>query len=87
MSENKVWLLNREDGLCSYDEVHAFVIRAKTAEEAREIAQSKGADEVRYRGFSWCNPNHASCVELTGVGDEGVIVRDFDTGESKWCGP
>jgi len=73
----RIWKLTRI-GEAYYDEVEGFVIRARDESEARDIAQFKGADEVK-RG-SWCDPAFATCEELTGDGNGGVIMCDFKAG-------
>ena len=80
----KLWLIYPQEEYeteLDYDDcAQQFVIRAETAEQAREIAQKNGGDEVRYTKFSWLNKEHAHCHELSVEGDAMLIMRDFLAG-------
>jgi hypothetical protein len=55
-----------------YDKVYGVVIRAGTAEQARELVEP--GDEPRW---AWLDAAHSSCTELTAGGLEGEVIRDF----------
>lgn len=67
-----------------YDKTFGFVVRAKTEQEARQLAQANGSDEIK--GFDhnqkfvnwqpWLDPAYSTCVELTAEGEAGVIIED-----------
>ena len=75
----KLWLLEPVDeDPFGYDCAHGFVIRAKTEEQARQLAHENGGDESRPRGGKpWLDPKYTSCVLLTAKGDAGVVLEDY----------
>jgi len=81
--------LQKEDDLWSdyYGCVFGMVIRAQTEIEARKIAQKEGGFETErvdknqiVKLFPWHDPKYTTCVELTPVGDAGLIVKDMREG-------
>lgn len=75
----KLWHLFREEGSW-YDENHAFVIRAASEEEARELANRQGGDEHARDPDFWKSPANATCVEITADGPAEIILTDFLAG-------
>lgn len=87
----KIYILRPKENLKDnpwtpwYDKVFGFIVRAKTEEEARKMANEQGGDEtgpVRNRvyrtgGDPWLNPEYSTCEELSKEGEAGVIMRDF----------
>ncbi len=73
----KLWLLDPiSDDDCSWDCARGFVIRAKTEDEARKIAESHHGDESDYEEF-WTNPAKSTCKILSNKGKMELILRDF----------
>lgn len=79
----KLWLLrpnNYEGNLGNtawdpwFDKAFGFVIRAKTAQEARQLAQSRHGDEGK---LAWVDEAQSICEELLPDGPAQVIIRDF----------
>jgi hypothetical protein len=60
-----------------YDSCRAFVIRAESEAEAREIGAGKCGDEG---ADTWRDPVWSTCFELTGNGGSGVVLTDFAAG-------
>jgi len=69
-----------------YDKSFGFVIRAETEEKARELAHDNAGDENRGEFFNqrisatkspWKDSNYSTCVELSAVGAEELIMQDF----------
>lgn len=56
-----------------WDKAFAFVVRAATEREARELANTNAGDEGRV----WANPDYTCCEELTAEGDSEIVIRDF----------
>jgi hypothetical protein len=85
----KLWELapNNTDGDDSpwnpwYDKCFKFVIRAKTAKKAREIAEENAGDENKdCRGNKYCNvwldSKLTYCIELKKEGEEILIIKDL----------
>lgn len=72
-----------------YDVCEGFVIRAKTEEEARQIADKCGGDEnMSGSGFRkappknrpWLHPEMTTCTKITGRGKSELIICDFHHG-------
>ena len=60
---------------CSYDELNQAVVRAKSAEEAREFMSDHFGNEEKYK---WIDPTFSSCKQVTGEdGKQGLVVADF----------
>ncbi len=85
----KLWLLRPVEGLSDKDnpwvpwcdKAHGFVIRAKTEEEARKMANEEGKPEVGpWKGDPWLNAKYSLCVELIPEGEDGVIICDYQGG-------
>lgn len=87
----KLWLSRpiESSGLWGpwYDKCFGFVVRAKTEERARKLAEDASGDESAYTYLdgggtkkivrAWEESHHSTCVELTTEGDEMVVIRDF----------
>lgn len=83
----RLWLVSapdygaagREFGAWSprYDKVFGVVVRADTAQEARELAAGNCGNEGRE---PWLDEDQAQCVELTADGPAGIILTDFSAG-------
>jgi len=76
----KLWLLRPHDNdpaweRPSYDKAYGFVVRAATAEIAREIASRDAGDEG---AAVWLDRSHSACVELTQQGSPQIVLRDFN---------
>ena len=61
-----------------FEKYHAFVIRAKNENEAREIAHQYDTNGET-RGY-WLDEKYTACVELTNVGEPGVVIADYVNG-------
>ena len=72
-------LESKETNLWSpwYDKAFAFVVRAKTVKDARQIASLSCGDEGKK---AWLSPYHSTCKELKADGPEETIIRDFARG-------
>jgi hypothetical protein len=83
----KLWILkpNANDKLLPnpwepwYDKAFAFVIRANTESEARQIADKSAGDENSEIAnlYPWLNSTYSTCLELKSDGESGMILRDF----------
>ena len=86
----RLWLLrpieeNSEAWSPWYNKSFGFVIRAKTEERAREIANNAGGDETgkinndiyRVGGDLWLDSKQSTCIKLNNIGEEELIIRDF----------
>jgi len=60
-----------------YDTYRAFVIRAESEAEAREICAGECGDEG---AGTWRDPVWSTCLELPGNGGSGVVLTDFAAG-------
>lgn len=65
-----------------YDKAFGFVVRAESEAQAREFAQADAGDEEIGPDYDtkiavWQDPARSTCVELTALGDAGVVLRDF----------
>jgi hypothetical protein len=84
----KLWLLKAheiDDFMESpwspvWDTAQGFVIRAKTEQDARRLANKHGGDENLADRNVWLDPNFTTCTELTLIGEEGIVLRDFHYG-------
>lgn len=74
----KLWLLTALE--TDYDCKAGFVIRARTEESARKIANENGSDEVRSNPEFWLTPKTATAEEITSKGNEEIILTDFRAG-------
>lgn len=69
-----------------YDCAWAFVVRAETEAEAREIAQSHGGDEVnrwtpkKEKLNTWLDPSVTTCLPLGPDGTPGLVIEDYHAG-------
>lgn len=81
----KLWLLEarsgelpREDNPCAEWDVNlGYVIRAKTEERARQLAQDKSShesDTLESCKTPWLDPHYTTCTELGVDGPEEVIM-------------
>ena len=88
----KLWILRPIRGLLIdpwepwYDKAFGFVVQADTEMAARQFAQEEGGTERIKWGKqytecitapAWTDPELSTCVELTAVGEPGVVMRDF----------
>ena len=89
----KLWILRAREDLPNgdnpwepwYDKAFRFVVRARTEEEARKLANDSGGDETgpvrteEYRtgGDPWLDAKYSTCEELTGEGEAEVILGEF----------
>lgn len=94
-----LWLLKARDGLPEEDNPWVnpvgtnlgVVVRAKTEQRARELAQSVAADEKSVTEMdrhvignintvktyaAWTDPKYSTCEELQPDGEEAVIIID-----------
>lgn len=82
----RLWLLTARGDLPEtenpwkpwYDKNCGFVIRAADEVRARQLAdrEAKYGDETRQFSDAWTNPKYSTCVELSSVGTEDVILVD-----------
>lgn len=74
----RLWLVRPHDGDAAwepwYDKAFGFVVRAATAEVAREIASRAAGDEG---GAVWLDRSRSACVEITYEGSPQIVLRDF----------
>jgi len=68
-----------------YDVFDGWVVRAPSEREAREIAQSRGGDEVgsyfdKDNRHFWTDPDLTTCVPLTEDGAAGAVLGSFNAG-------
>jgi hypothetical protein len=80
----KLWHLWRS-GTGHYGTHQAFVVRAETEEQARELAQELansrgwgdlvGSDRKMKRRYTWENADLSNCEELKPEGNSEVIVE------------
>ena len=77
----KLWLLEaireRSPWVPWYDTCFGLVVRAETEVEARAIASENGGEEIKSGAEPWMHEEYSTCIELTGDGDRGVIIRDI----------
>lgn len=89
----KLWLLRPKPDIPEendpwepwYDKAFGFVVRAESEERARTLANDSGGNETgeittnvyRMGGDPWLDPDFSTCVELTNVGVEAVIICDL----------
>lgn len=71
----KLWLISRNDSM--YDEWDAFVIRAKSAQEARRIASLFC---TKYGVHSFKSSEHSQCAAIKLEGESEVILGSFNAG-------
>lgn len=89
----KLWLLRPAEGLERnedpwepyYEKTFGFVVRAASAEDARQIADRNSGNEnqPKYRGnelvhekHPWLDERLSTCTELCADGEPGVIIQD-----------
>lgn len=78
----KTWILKAREDLPKdddpwnpwYDKNFGLVVRAKTEDRARQLAQSVAADEKP--GSPWLDAKYSTCEQLTSKGTEGVLMID-----------
>lgn len=79
----KLWLLRPVKDLPDgdnpwepwYDKCFGFVVRAKTEDDARQIAHAEAGDENR-KSTPWLDPKYSTCEPLVNKGDAGMIIQD-----------
>ena len=65
-----------------YDKTFGLVVRAETEEDARNFASTTDGDEnpnhYLHPGANspWRDPIQSTCIELTRLGEPGVILED-----------
>lgn len=73
----RLFLLERVDSV-GHDEASGFVVRARSAREARELVSDEcvvgPGDEGRE---AWLDPRRTSCRALREGGKVQIILRDF----------
>jgi len=69
----KLWVLEQRDGY-GWDEYGSKVIRARTEEKARAIANVSTGDE----GKIWSDKKLVSCERVFVGGEEGEILGSFN---------
>ena len=72
-----LWLLKARADKHPNDTADGFVVRARTAKQARGYAASHAGDEGP---TYWLNPKASTCRELTIEGPSGIVLRDFCAG-------
>lgn len=71
----KLYLLTPiKDWLPWYDKCFGVVVRAKTVEQARELASESAGDEGKE---VWFDATLTRCEELTNEGEPGRILVNF----------
>ena len=69
-----------------YDKTFGFIVRAIDEATARKYADESAGDENRGEFMNkeiaktknpWLDEKYTTCEELSGNGDEGVIMKDF----------
>jgi hypothetical protein len=74
----KLWLLTEIDtNKPNYDTADGFVVRARSASEARRLAALQAGDEA---GAYWRDAKRSKCKMLRAKGRAGVILRDYHGG-------
>jgi hypothetical protein len=66
----------------AWDRTMGLVIRADDEEEARKIAAENTRYEYEYRDLPnpWLYAGMTSCQLITGAGEPGIVLRDFNAG-------
>jgi len=79
----KLWLLRPillgKGAWKDYDVHCGFIVRADSEERARQVADGTVPKYEPTRG-KWLDASETSCVEVTGDGDEEVILSDYAAG-------
>ena len=73
----KLWLVSTD--AFDYDEYDAFVIRAESAEAAREIAHEHDTDWSQGKNF-WLSSAEVTVTEVSPEGEPGEILASFNAG-------
>jgi hypothetical protein len=69
-----LYILNRPEPECSYDELREIVVRAKNEKEARTLASAYRGDEGKE---VWLDGKQSTCEKLQVRGKSVVICADF----------
>jgi len=69
-----LYILNRPEPECSYDELREVVVRAKNEKEARFLAATRRGDEGTE---VWLDEKQSTCEKLQARGKSQVICVDF----------
>jgi hypothetical protein len=69
-----LYILNRPEPECSYDELREVVVRAKNEKEARTLASAYRGDEGKE---VWLDGKQSTCEKLQVRGKSVVICADF----------
>jgi hypothetical protein len=78
----KFWMV-KNTGYVGYDEFDSFVVRAASADEARELAAVFICDDeydYRKQAAFWRTSPLVTVTELTADGMPGVILGSFNAG-------
>ena len=89
----KLYILRPVEGLGNdnpwepwYDKAFGFVVRADSADQARQFANEDAGDENRGMFLSkktanttapWTDEKYSTCEELKADGEAGVVMKDF----------
>jgi hypothetical protein len=61
----------------AYDTAQGFVVRAKSAKRARQIASDFSGDEGK---DTWLLSEKSCCLIIPSTGDEKMVLRSFKAG-------
>ena len=74
----KLWILRpiKENELWEpwYDKAFGHIVRAEDETTARELAAEENGNEGK---AAWLSNGSSTCVELSAVGEAGVVMTDF----------
>lgn len=81
----KLWILSPKECLPTndnpwlpwYDKAFGFVVRADSENRAREICGENAGNEVSPISNPWLSEKYTTCTELTAIGNEKLIMKDF----------
>ena len=73
MQTMKIWVLKAIGDKAPYDTVDGFVVRAKSAQQARQLA---AANRMNEGAQFWLDPALSTCRVLPVDGPADVILRD-----------
>ena len=72
-----LWILKPIKHWEPYDTAQGFVVRAKTAHEARILAEEDSGDESRRGDKVWLDSKKTTCRILSNDGPAEMILKDF----------
>lgn len=70
-----LWVLKRLSDRPQYDVNNGFVIRASSEDVARIMASKVRGDEG---AETWTDPRLSTCDRLWPVGDDEIVMQDFN---------